>query len=178
MQILSLCGHFFLSIHKNAIFATNFTVMKRASFVILLILAVLGQTFSQVDNSVSENKALQTAKAFVNSKSSFQNAELQLVSASDLFIYNIGDQGFVIISGNTVLPPVLAYSNQGNFPDLEEAPENFASWIRHYDEMIEYAVTDFPEPDSPTMPRISPGFRSKLTPFTACTSPLSVKNDV
>ena len=40
--------------------------------------------------------------------------------------------------------------------------------------MIEYAVTDFPEPDSPTIPRVFPGSSLKLTPFTADTSPLSV----
>src|SRR6185437_13902143 len=32
-------------------------------------------------------------------------------------------------------------------------------------------VTDLPEPDSPTMPRLSPGSSAKLTPRTACTSP-------
>ena len=53
--------------------------MKRISFVILLILAVLGQVFAQVAERVNENKAFQTAKTFINSKSDFQNAELQLV---------------------------------------------------------------------------------------------------
>ena len=122
--------------------------MKRASLVILLVLAILGQAFSQVAQKVSEEKAFQTAKAFVSSKTNIQNAELQLVTASDLFIYNIGTQGFVIISGNTVLPPVLAWSNQSVFPDLEEAPENFASWIRHYDEMIEYAMANHIAPEA------------------------------
>ena len=122
--------------------------MKRASLLILLVLAILGQAFSQDAQKVSEEKAFQTAKAFVSSKTNIQNAELQLVTVSDVFIYNIGTQGFVIISGNTVLPPVLAWSNQGVFPDLEEAPENFASWIRHYDEMIEYAMANHIAPEA------------------------------
>ena len=71
-----------------------------------------------------------------------------MVSTDGSYIYNIGTQGFVIIAGNTVLPPVLAWSNQGVFPDLEEAPENFASWIRHYDEMIEYAVANHIAPEA------------------------------
>ena len=34
------------------------------------------------------------------------------------------------------------------------------------------AVTDLPEPDSPTIASISPGLRSKLTPSTAWTTPV------
>ncbi len=40
--------------------------------------------------------------------------------------------------------------------------------------MIERLVTDLPEPDSPTMPRVSPLRSSKLTPSTALTIPSSV----
>src|SRR5579862_4471161 len=37
--------------------------------------------------------------------------------------------------------------------------------------MVAMAVTDLPDPDSPTMPRTSPGERSVVTPRTARTSP-------
>ena len=40
--------------------------------------------------------------------------------------------------------------------------------------MIARLVTDLPEPDSPTMPSVSPGWISKLTPLTAWTTPSSV----
>jgi hypothetical protein len=33
------------------------------------------------------------------------------------------------------------------------------------------AVTDFPEPDSPTSPTISPGFKVNEAPLIACTTP-------
>ena len=122
--------------------------MKKASLLIFLVLAVLGQTFSQVATKVGENKAFQTAKAFANSKSTLQNAELQLVSASDVFIYNVGNQGFVVISGSTILPPVIAWSDQGNFPDMEDTPENFRSWMTHYSEMIEFANTNHLVPEA------------------------------
>ena len=129
-------------------FATKFTTMKRVFPLILLVFAVLGQAFSQVAEKVSEDRAFQTAKAFVESETKFQNAELQLVTASDLFIYNVGSQGFVIISGNTVLPPVIAYSMQGNFPNMDEAPENFRSWIEHYGEMIDFAIENGIQPEA------------------------------
>ena len=117
----------------------NIIAMKKVSLFILLVLAFIGQVFSQAVEKVNQERAFQTAKAFVNSKNISPNAELQLVEASGVFIYNIGDLGFVIISGNNVLPPVIAWSDQGIFPEMDGAPENFVSWIRHYKEMIDYA---------------------------------------
>ena len=43
--------------------------------------------------------------------------------------------------------------------------------------MRESAVTDLPEPDSPTMPSVRPRHRSKLTLRTASTLPASVLNE-
>ena len=126
----------------------NLTTMKRTFLAILLVFATLGQVFSQIATKIGEEKALQIAKAFVNSETNFQTVELQLVSDSDLFIYNIGNQGFVIISSNTVLPPILGWSDQGNFPDMDEAPENFRSWIAHYGEMIDFAIANGLSPET------------------------------
>src|SRR3954462_4085004 len=44
--------------------------------------------------------------------------------------------------------------------------------------MIDLAQTLLPEPDSPTMPSVSPARRSKLTPSTARTGPASLRNQV
>ena len=43
---------------------------------------------------------------------------------------------------------------------------------------IESAVTDLPQPDSPTMPSVSRGARSNDTPSTARTTPSAVKKCV
>ena len=42
--------------------------------------------------------------------------------------------------------------------------------------MRAWLVTDFPEPDSPTMPRVWPRSSVKSMPFTAATTPSSVGN--
>ena len=112
--------------------------MKKLSLVLLLVLTALSQAFPQ--SAVDEALARQTAQAFVRTQQTLRGHELSLVSAEGNYIYNVDNQGFVIISGNTVLPPVLGWSDQGVFPDMEEAPENFVSWISHYSEMIDYAV--------------------------------------
>ena len=41
--------------------------------------------------------------------------------------------------------------------------------------IIEREVTDLPDPDSPTIPKVSPLWRLKLTPSTALTTPHRVK---
>ena len=44
--------------------------------------------------------------------------------------------------------------------------------------MIDMKIWLLPEPDSPTTPSVSPARTSKLTPFTALTSPSRVENRV
>ena len=114
--------------------------MKRLSLVLLLVLTSLSQTFAQ--STVDKTLAYKTAQAFANTHQIFKGQNLDLVSSDGNYIYNIGTQGFVIISGNTVLPPVLGWSDQDKFPDMEDAPENFSSWIAHYSEMIGFAIAN------------------------------------
>lgn len=122
--------------------------MKKLSLVLSLLFATVFCTIAQTAQTVDEALANKTAQAFASTHLNFKSQELTLVSTEGIYVYNIGSQGFVIISGNTVLPPVLAWSDQGAFPDLEEAPDNYVSWIRHYDEMIDFAVANniAPEP--------------------------------
>lgn len=122
--------------------------MKKLFLTLLLVLATITQAFPQSAKQVDETLARQTAQAFVNTQLASKGLDLSLVSSEGNYIYNIGNQGFVIIAGNTVLPPVLAWSNQGTFPDMEEAPENFASWIAHYSEMIDFALANGIQPEA------------------------------
>ena len=122
--------------------------MKKLSLILLLVFASISQVFSQDAVMVNEETAYNTAKAFSASHQAFMGEDLSLVSSDGIYIYNIGTQGFVIISNNTVLPPVLGWSSQGNFPDLADAPENFRSWIEHYGEMIAFAEENNLQPEA------------------------------
>ena len=122
--------------------------MKKLYLVLLLVIATITQAFPQTAKQVDESLARQTAQAFVNTQLACKGLDLSLVSSEGNYIYNIGNQGFVIIAGNTVLPPVLAWSDQGTFPNMGEAPENFASWIAHYSEMIDFALANGIQPEA------------------------------
>ena len=122
--------------------------MKKLSLLLTLLFATVYYTIAQTSTQVDETQAYRIAQSFTSTKNAFKIQDLSLVSSEGLFIYNIGEQGFVIISGNTVLPPVLGWSNQGNFPDLADAPENFRSWIEHYGEMIRFARENDIQPET------------------------------
>jgi len=122
--------------------------MKKLSLILLLVLTTISQTFAQTAQKVDEAWAEKTAQAFVNTQLALKGQDLSLVSSDGIYVYDIGTHGFVIISGNTVLPPVLGWSDQGNFPDLTEAPENFRSWIEHYSEMIDFAIANNIAPEA------------------------------
>ena len=125
--------------------------MKRLSLLLTLLFSTLFPTFAQTAQKVDEASARKTAQAFIHTQPTLKGQNLSLVSSEGLYLYNIGNQGFIMISNNTVLPPVLGWSNQGTFPDMAEAPENFASWIRHYDEMVEYAIANHITPETTVM---------------------------
>ena len=79
-----------------------------------------------------------------------------------------------------IFPPLMCFMTPSpdptsSFPsNLMEEPSLILPVVARIC-ITEYAVTDFPDPDSPTMPRTFPWSRLKDTPFTAFTSPASVK---
>ena len=122
--------------------------MKKLSLTLSLLLSTLLPAFAQTAKNVDEATARQAAQDFVDTQLALKGQYLNLVSSDGIYVYDIGTQGFVIISGNTVLPPVLAWSDQGSFPNLEDAPENFASWIAHYSEIIDFATANGIQPEA------------------------------
>ena len=120
--------------------------MRKAFFTILLVFTIIFQALSQT--KVDEATALQTAQAFAKTRTDLKDHDLSLVSSDGIYIYNVGDHGFVMVSGNTVLPPVLGYSEHENFPSLDDAPENFKAWISRYSEMIDFAVANGIAPEA------------------------------
>lgn len=113
--------------------------MKKLTIIALLLLMLSFQALSQQSQIVSEAEARQTAEAFAATKCLAKGKTLTLVSSDGIYIYNIGDDGFVMVSGDRVLPPILGYSTTETFPSLDGAPENFSYWISHYKEMIDFA---------------------------------------
>ena len=125
--------------------------MKKSFALFLFFLmgqALIAQTY------ISENQAKAIASSFASASLERNAVPITLSKtlanenkSHNVFIYNIGNQGYVIVSGNTALPPVLGYSNHAPFPSLVDAPENFTSWIQHYSDMIDFAVENNVKPE-------------------------------
>ena len=56
------------------------------------------------------------------------------------YVFNItGSHGFIIISADDIIPPVLAYSNESSF-SADNIPPNVEAWLKGYEDQISYAI--------------------------------------
>ena len=55
-------------------------------------------------------------------------------------VYNAGDQGFVMVAGDDILTPVLAYSTESAW-GVREQPINLRKWLESYDGQIAEALS-------------------------------------
>src|SRR6476660_7079192 len=69
-------------------------------------------------------------------------------------------------------------SNRMSWPSKMISPETIFPGGLGTSRMIDRFVTDFPEPDSPTIPNVSPRFKRNEMPSTALTTPSSVSKYV
>ena len=57
----------------------------------------------------------------------------------DFYVFNTGTQGFVIVSGDDNIIPVLAYSTESFF-NANYIPVNIAEWFTSYKDQINYVI--------------------------------------
>lgn len=74
-------------------------------------------------------------KAKIKSKAGAKETE-----AEPMYIYNHGDNGFVIVSGEDTAEPILAYSTDGAFK-AEGMPAQIREWLQTYADEMKYATT-------------------------------------
>ena len=125
--------------------------MKKLILTALLLTIFATQALPQGARTINEKQARQIAQSFAAVNLDARGETLTLAKADNIYVYNIGDHGFVMVSGNTVLSPILGYSTDKAFPSLDNAPEHYISWISHYGEMIDFAMENGIQPDTKTL---------------------------
>ena len=115
---------------------------------LLLCISML-LTVAAVAGPVNPRQAGNIALNFMMQKSSAitRGSACQLVytqtngrSADALFyVFNVGE-GFVMVSADDAVVPVLGYSPSGHF-NPDRIPDNFRAWVQGYADAIEYAKT-------------------------------------
>ena len=67
--------------------------------------------------------------------------------------------GFVIVAGDDVVAPILAYSTQYAAPTAEVLPPNFEGWLRYVDIVVRYAREHGMVADKATAEKWSEGYK-------------------
>ena len=55
----------------------------------------------------------------------------------EFYVFSIDQKGFILVSGDNNVVPILGYSTSGNFPG-ENMPDNFRGWLQGYEREIAY----------------------------------------
>jgi hypothetical protein len=58
------------------------------------------------------------------------------------YVCDVYPAGFVVVSASSKVIPVLAYSFDSNFSESTDLPEGFNTWMKHYENQIDYAVSN------------------------------------
>ena len=112
--------------------------MKRFTMIVALVLMVAMPTFAE---RVTSETAQKVATTFLNNNGA-KSAQLTDLSKEagfpNLYIFN-AEQGFVVMSADDCVQPILGYSLTGEFV-AEDMPSNVRGWLRGYNDEIQYAI--------------------------------------
>lgn len=117
--------------------------MKRKLNILLFFLTITNITFSQ---NVGLNIARKVAENFYSQYSKNKslginaNVVYSKVSNEDtlIYIFNMGNEGFVIVAGDYSAVPVLGFSDEGNFISYNNAAPALLDLLEAYSEKISY----------------------------------------
>ncbi len=116
------------------------------SKVLLSIILVFAVTASIFAKDISLSKAEQVAVNFFFQKSNQYNEAVNYYDLNITESYLVNDayyivnfeKGWVLVSANDVMTPVLGYNFTGNFPAPANQIENVRSWMQSYADQINY----------------------------------------
>jgi hypothetical protein len=126
--------------------------MKR----LILLIILLSSSLSIFAKHVEEEYARKVGKAFFSKQANVQiskNSSLNLVFKENYFenlmstsqervfyyIFNIDSLGFIIVSGDDNVTPILGYSNEGTFNPSNIA-QNTKKWLEEYKNQIRFVI--------------------------------------
>ena len=118
--------------------------MKKNRFFGLLMLFMCIGLLAQAAPISQEQARKEASNFLLNKQASNQslkpvalsNSMLKAGNQAAYYIFNVGNnQGFVIVSGDDRINPILGYSNEGYF-DEAKAPSNMKNWLNEYAQQI------------------------------------------
>lgn len=124
----------------------------KAFIVLSILLFSIKINAKQVDSSFAKTVAVNFIKTIEsNENASIENATIMYVESFTLqqnnvvasypscYIINCGIPGFVIVSGDDNVTPILGYSSKA-IADIHHLPPSFIKWLETYKKQISYIV--------------------------------------
>jgi hypothetical protein len=121
--------------------------MKKILIIIVVFLFTTADIYAKkVDEATARTVGLNFFTKKINSPAFKKITDLELIykgtdgkSNVTYYIFNASKDGFVIISGDDVVNPILAYSDEGSFDPNNLSPA-IKEWLENYSSQISYAI--------------------------------------
>ena len=132
-------------------------------FALFTFLCTISQA-KQIDESTARQVGQNFLLLQANSNPTIRNSSVELAYKAEsannhslsssktntlLYVFNTGSKGFVIVSGDDIITPILAYSNEENF-NPDNMPTNVAKWMEAYKTEIRRIIDLNIEPEIKT----------------------------
>ena len=121
--------------------------MKKIVLVSLVVLLSIGQLFAKpVDVNVAKSIGEKFVRNNMQSLRGFQSSKHVLTLNDDngnacLYVFNIEDKGYYVVSADDRAKPILAYSDEGCI-DVNNILPAMAYYLEHYKNAISYAIVN------------------------------------
>lgn len=128
--------------------------MKKIIFILLIILSAPAFTYSK---SITKNQALLAGKNFYFEHINYyrptdfktihidQIYEKKTGSTILYYVINFSYQGFIVVSGDDRITPVLCYGYESRYSELEQPPA-FRLWMLDYEKQIKIIIDNDLQP--------------------------------
>lgn len=128
--------------------------------IVLTITLAAAGTILAMAGPIGKQAALYTAKAYMLAKGKNINEVQKPFKAARkgaapteeeayYYVFNAGgDNGYVIVSGDDRVEPILGYVDKGTF-DPNNIPDNMRSWLQGYADQIKYIIDNNIQPNDP-----------------------------
>lgn len=131
--------------------------MNTKIIITLLLFSTIITSFAkQIDSTTAKHVGMRFLQTKTNSNLSGEEQDLKLEYVSKykgtadagvnyFYIFNLKVSGFVIVSADDIVIPILGYSTTSKF-DATDIPDNAAKWLEGYLGQIRYAIENKLEP--------------------------------
>lgn len=101
----------------------------------------VGQNFMQTQTTSQTIKSGTTLQLVYTANSSAKSPNATIQATNYFYVFNRSTTGFVLVSGDDVVNPILGYSDEGTF-DPNNLPPNIAKWLEGYKDQIRFAIQE------------------------------------